>query len=111
MATGTAPGGDTGATCEVAGEGDFQGPSPKLPLAMLTLKDDEKDPCVVEAHHQAMAAAARLERSDSVDALTQSLVSNIAPRDRVVILVDAPTSKVSVNHALLDMRHRVCSRA
>ena len=87
--------------------GDASGESAPTTYS-ITLTDDPQDPLVPPARQQTLAAASALQRYSSVEELTKTLIQNLNPKDRVVILIDAPTSQVSVNHLLVDRAASIC---
>ena len=108
--SGVAAGDDAGAAAsggDTASGGDIA--SGGVSVDVLTL-NDEKDPCVEEARGHTLEAASRLERFEKLDDLITRLLSNFKSTERVMILVDAPTSKVRVNHDLLDKAAQIFTR-
>ena len=63
-----------------------------------------------EARGHTLQAASRLERFETLDDLITRLLSNFKSNERVMILVVAPTSKVRVNHDLLDKAAQIFTR-
>ncbi len=64
--------------------------------------DHEVDPLREKTDNKVVAAMGSLNYYSSIQALTESIAGIVMPTQKVLVLIDAPTSKVKVLSALLD---------